>query len=108
MFKDLSLESRNIQTQYCAPIQCTVSPRNGKNLTEKLLFSVRDFPSKLKYIGAEGAFGKFLGSVTDYGYLKKVEKGTLWVGKGSNPRGAPPLIPPLTQTIIIISNFHHN
>ena len=24
MFKDLSLESRNIQTQNCAPIQCTV------------------------------------------------------------------------------------
>ena len=29
MFKDLSLESRNIQTQNCAPIQCTVWPRNG-------------------------------------------------------------------------------
>ena len=28
MFKDLSLESRNIQTQYYAPIQCTVWPRN--------------------------------------------------------------------------------
>ena len=27
MFKDLSLESRNIQTQNCAPIQCTVWPR---------------------------------------------------------------------------------
>ena len=28
MFKDLSLESRNIQTQNFAPIQCTVWPRN--------------------------------------------------------------------------------
>ena len=28
MFKDLSLESRNIQTENCAPIQCTVWPRN--------------------------------------------------------------------------------
>ena len=28
MFKDLSLESRNIQTQNCAPIQCTIWPRN--------------------------------------------------------------------------------
>ena len=29
IFKDLSRESRNIQTQNCAPIQCTVWPRNG-------------------------------------------------------------------------------
>ena len=28
MFKYLSLESRNIQAQNCAPIQCTVWPRN--------------------------------------------------------------------------------
>ena len=28
MFKNLSLESRTIQTQNCAPIQCTVWPRN--------------------------------------------------------------------------------
>ena len=28
MFKDLSLESRNIQTQNCAPMQCTIWPRN--------------------------------------------------------------------------------
>ena len=28
MFKDLSLESRIIQTQNCAPIQCIVWPRN--------------------------------------------------------------------------------
>ena len=27
-FRDLSLESRNTQTQNCAPIQCTVWPRN--------------------------------------------------------------------------------
>ena len=35
MFKDLSLESRNIQTQNRASIQCTVWPRNdeiGKKL----------------------------------------------------------------------------
>ena len=29
MFRYLSLESRNTQTQNCAPIQCTVWPRNG-------------------------------------------------------------------------------
>ena len=29
MLKDLSLESRNIQTQNCAPIQCTVWPRKA-------------------------------------------------------------------------------
>ena len=28
MFKGLSMESRNTQTQNCAPIQCTVLPRN--------------------------------------------------------------------------------
>ena len=28
IFEDLSLESGNIQTQNCAPIQCTVWPRN--------------------------------------------------------------------------------
>ena len=28
MFKNLSLESRNIQTQNCTPIQCKVWPRN--------------------------------------------------------------------------------
>ena len=27
MFKDLSLESRNIQTQNCTPMQCTIWPR---------------------------------------------------------------------------------
>ena len=31
MLKQLPLESRNIQTQNCAPIQCTVWPRNVKN-----------------------------------------------------------------------------
>ena len=30
MFKDLSLESRNIQTQNCAPIKCTLWPRNAR------------------------------------------------------------------------------
>ena len=41
MFKDLSLESRNIQTQNCAPIQCTVWPRNaplGKNFIAVLTY----------------------------------------------------------------------
>ena len=28
----LSMESRNIQTQNCAPIQCTVWPRNESDL----------------------------------------------------------------------------
>ena len=32
MFKDLSMESRNKQTQNCAPIQCTVWPRNVSGL----------------------------------------------------------------------------
>ena len=31
MFRYLSLESSNIQSQNCAPIQCTVWPRNVKS-----------------------------------------------------------------------------
>ena len=34
IFKDLSLESSNIQTQNCAPIQCTAWPRNAKIVLE--------------------------------------------------------------------------
>ena len=32
MFKDMSVDSRNIQTQNCATIQCTIWPRNVINL----------------------------------------------------------------------------
>ena len=32
-------------------------------------------PLKQVYIGAKGAFRKFLGSVTKYGYLKIVQRG---------------------------------
>ena len=35
MFKDLSLESKSIQTQKCAPIQCTVWHCNGVNFKKK-------------------------------------------------------------------------
>ena len=35
MFNDLSLESRNPQTQDCAPILCTVWPRNVRNLNSR-------------------------------------------------------------------------
>ena len=30
-FKDLSVESRNMQAKNCAPIQCTIWPRNEPN-----------------------------------------------------------------------------
>ena len=44
-------------------------------------------PSKLVYIGAEGVFRKFLGSVFKNGYFKIVQRGALWVGSGSIPEG---------------------
>ena len=44
-------------------------------------------PSKLVYIGAEGATRKLLGSITKNGYWKIVQRGTLWVGRGLNPWG---------------------
>ena len=34
VFKDLSLESRKIQTQNCVPIQCTVWPCNAKSFSQ--------------------------------------------------------------------------
>ena len=40
-FIDLSQESRNIQTQNCAPIQCTVWPRNIVIIFEILSIKVR-------------------------------------------------------------------
>ena len=48
------------------------------------VFSSRVLPSKLVYIGAEGALRTFLGPVTKNGYLKVVQRGTFWVGWGSN------------------------
>ena len=56
-----------------------------KILTKTLRFFSARSPSKLVYIGAEGAFRKFLGFVTKNGYFKTVQTRTLWVGKGSNP-----------------------
>ena len=44
--------------------------------------------SKLVYIGAKGAFRKFLRSVTKNGYFKIVKRGkrgTFWVSRGWNP-----------------------
>ena len=43
--------------------------------------------SNLAYIDAKGAFRKFLGSVTKNVYLKIIQRGTLSVGRGSNPLG---------------------
>ena len=59
-----------------------------KILTKKLHFFWRALPpSKLVYIGAKGAFRKILGSVEKWISLK-FPKGTLWVGRGSNPFGS--------------------
>ena len=46
-------------------------------------------PQKLVYIGAHGAFRKFLGSVAKYGYLKIVQRGDSLGRQGveSNPWG---------------------
>ena len=46
-----------------------------KILTENRVFSTRAPPSKLVYIGAQGAFRKFLGSMTKNGHLKIVQRG---------------------------------
>ena len=40
--------------------------------------------SKFVYIGAQGAFKKILGRSAKNGYLKIVQRGTLWVGRGLN------------------------
>ena len=59
----------------------------------------------------KGVFRQFLGSITKYGYLKIVQRGTLWVGRGSNPRRRrrphhhpPPLNPPLLCSMQISKN----
>ena len=44
-------------------------------LTKKLRFLARAPPSKIVYIGAQGAFRKFLGSVTKNGFFKIVQSG---------------------------------
>ena len=49
MFKDLSLEYRNIQTQNCAPIQCTVWPRNDRICSNPLRY-VTTFSPKYGYV----------------------------------------------------------
>ena len=46
MFKDLSMESRNKQTQNCAPIQCAVWPRNVSGLLYLLSKFVKDVEYK--------------------------------------------------------------
>ena len=38
MFKDLYLESTNIQTQNCEPIQCTVWPRSNDIFSKSVNF----------------------------------------------------------------------
>ena len=45
MYKDFSMESRNIQTQNCAPIQCTVWPRNGSRLN---VYHQKQKPGEMK------------------------------------------------------------
>ena len=54
---------------------------------QKIAFLARAPPSKVVYIGAIGAFRMFLGPLIKYEYLKIVERGTLWVGRGSNSWG---------------------
>ena len=43
-----------------------------ENFDQKIAFFWRTAPSKLVYIGAEGAFGKFLGSINKNVYWKIV------------------------------------
>ena len=66
-----------------------------KNLTKKSSFFGARFPSKLVNIGA---FKNFLGSISKNGYLKIVQRGTLGVGRWSNPWGS--VHPPLKVSII--------
>ena len=57
-----------------------------KNVDQKITFLPRALPpSKLVYIGVKGTFRHFLGSVTKHGCLRIVQRGALWVGRGSNP-----------------------
>ena len=59
-----------------------------ENSDQKIAFFRRALPlTKLVYIDARGAFTNFLGSITKNGYLKIVHRGSLWVGRGSNPWG---------------------
>ena len=51
-------------------------------LTKKSHFFSARSPSKLVYIGAKGAFRKFLGSISKIAYFKIVQRGTLWVATG--------------------------
>ena len=71
-----------------------------KILTKNRVFSVRDPPSKLVYIGAEGAFKKIKGRPAKNWFLKKYQRedplGRQWVE--SLRGGRPPLNPPLTAT----------
>ena len=60
--------------------ECTVWPSNDSN--QKLRFSAPT--SKLVFIGTKSSFGKFLGNLNKKRYLKIVQMGTLWVGRGSN------------------------
>ena len=52
MFKGLSLESRNIQAQIYAPIQCTVWPRNDRfrRINHKKVFGRNSSIEKKKHL----------------------------------------------------------
>ena len=51
---------------------------------KKMRISGARSPLKLVYIGAKSAFRKILQPVFKNGYLKIVQRGTLWVGRWSN------------------------
>ena len=55
----------------------------GKILKKQVKTGVFRQFLELIYVGAQCAFRKILGSVTKNGYLKIVQRGTVWVGRGS-------------------------
>ena len=82
----------------------------GKCWPKNRFFSAPAPPSKLVYVGAQGALRKILGSVGQKwsSYRVKKKGRTLWVGRGSNPWGGggrtlspPPLNPPLVSYMLI-------
>ena len=91
MFKDLSLEYRNIQTQNYAPIQCTLWPSNV-NIIE--------------YFGAKGAFIKVYDPSAKNGDLKILQmvrgafgsaQGRIPARKKERPPQPSPIAPPLPK-----------
>ena len=70
MFKDLSMESRNTQTQKCAPIQCTIGARNVEEKVPKILNYC--FPKKAEKIPGY-VISNFLFHCSDSNGCKKID-----------------------------------